>query len=47
MLKNPPTAELEKKLADADDQTRHRLILDRVVELTDPEALHLHRATDA
>jgi dGTPase len=42
-LEYPPTDELEGKFVDADDADRHRLLLDRVVELTDPEALHLFR----
>ncbi len=42
-LEHPPTKELEHRFTDADDPTRHRLILDRVVELTDPEALHIFR----
>ena len=42
-LRSPPTEELEERFADADAVARHRLILDRIVELTDPEALHLCR----
>ncbi len=40
-LEDPPTDELKRAFAGADGPARHRLLLDRVVELTDPEALHL------
>ncbi len=39
----PPAELLERGFAEADDEKRRRLLLDHLVGLTDPEALHLHR----